>query len=149
MTSFRVLLGVNDTINIKRQPLCYTVLNCFATFGASLIRDVRNNPSLPSTSPRQVRTLLSDVTPPRLVAFQEFDLDAGVFTLVFSEPVNGSSAAFTDVQFTSARSNPRINVTLSEGFTTPNHIQIDFHMSTSDLNMLKLYPDLCTLRVNC
>ena len=149
VTSFRVLLGVNDTINIKRQPLCYTVLNCFATFAASLIRDVSNNPSLPSTSPLQVRTLLSDVTPPRLVAFQEFDLDAGVFTLVFSEPVNGSSAAFTDVQFTSARSNPRINVTLSEGFTTPNHIQIDFHMSESDLNMLKLYPDLCTLRVNC
>ena len=149
VTSFRVLLGVNDTINIKRQPLCYTAFNCFANFAASMIRDVSNNPSVPSTPPFQVRTLLSDVTPPRLVAFPEFDLDAGTFTLVFSEPVNGSSAAFTDIQFASSRSNPRINVTLSEGFTTPNHIQINFHISTRDLNMLKLYPDLCTLRANC
>lgn len=148
-TSFRLLLGVNDTINIKREPLCYTEVNCFATFAASLVRDVSNNPSTESASPIQVTTLLSDVTPPRLVAFPEFDLDAGTFSFIFSEPVNGSSADFTDVQFGSTRSNPPISVTLSEGFTTPDHIEINFHMSRQDLNMLKLYPDLCTLIVNC
>ena len=149
VTSFRVLLGVNDTISIKREPLCYTEVNCFATFATPLIRDISNNPSVESASPVQVTTLLSDVTPPRLVAFPEFDLDAGAFTFVFSEPVNGSSTDFTDVQFGSTRSNPPISVTLSEGFTTPDNIRIDFRMSRQDLNMLKLYPDLCTLAINC
>ena len=149
LTSFRILLGINDSVIVKRTPLCYRGDNCFALFQSGLISDIYSNPLLATNTSVRVNTLLADVTPPRLVAFTQFDLDSGLFTLIFSEPVNSSSTDFTDVQFINSLRNPTINVTLSEGFTTPDHIEIDFQMTREDLNMIKITQMLCTRRDDC
>ena len=147
LTTFRFLFSVNDTVNIKRSTLCYQRSNCYASFMSNLIRDATGNSTFPVLL--QVRDLFQDVTPPRLVAYREFDLNRGTFTLIFSEPVNGSSASFTDVQFSDRVADPTVNITLREGFTTPDHLEIDFSITREDLNAIKLIPGLCTSRDNC
>ena len=149
LTSFRILLGINDSVSVKSSPLCYTRDNCFASFQVGLVSDIYNNLLTTTNTSLRVNTLLADVTPPRLVAFTQFDLDSGLFTLIFSEPVNSSSADFTDVQFINNLRNPTVNVTLSEGFTTPDHREIDFQMTREDLNMIKISQMLCTARDDC
>lgn len=147
VTIFRFLFSVNDTVNIKRSTLCYQRSNCFASFMSEVVQDTTGNSTFSVLL--QVRNLFQDVTPPRLVAYTEFDLDGGTFTLIFSEPVNGSSASFTDVQFSDQITNPTVNLTLREGFTTPDHLEIDFSIVRRDLNAIKLIPELCTSRENC
>lgn len=149
LTSFRVLLRMNDSIQVKSVPICYSELDCFATFEAGLISDIFSNPSVAANSSLSVNNILFDVTPPRLVAFTQFDLDAGLFTLVFSEPVNSSGTDFTDVQFLNRLDSATVSVTLSEGFVTPDNIEIDFRMTQSDLNMVKISQMLCTEVMNC
>ena len=147
VSSFRFVLGVNDSIDIKRSILCYNSSNCFAVFSSGLILDSTGNGTVPQAL--QVSTLFLDVTPPRLVAFPLFDLNQGSFTLIFNEPVDGSSASVTDIQFSDRITNPTVSVTLREGFTTRDHIVITFFISRRDLNTIKLITDLCTSRDNC
>ena len=147
-TDFRFLLNTHDIINIKRHPLCYTASNCYGTFAQGLVLNSIQLPSAP-TSSIQVSTLVQDVTPPRFLAFPVFDLNSGLFTIIFSEPINGSSAQFTQVTFSNSVNNPSQSITLNEGFTSPDSIEIDFYLTRSDLNALKYRLNLCTDRTNC
>ena len=148
-TSLRALISAQDAIDIKRQPLCYSVDNCFVVFDEYLVSDVSGNTFLASVMAEQVSSVSPDVTPPQLVSFPVFDLDSEIFTLIFSEPVNGSSTEYTVVEFHNAPLNANTSVTLTEGITSPDHIQIDFHMSRDDLNQLKYHLDLCINRDDC
>jgi hypothetical protein len=147
-TDFRILLSTSDVINIKRHPLCYTVDNCYGTFDQGLALNSLNVQSDPTPLIR-VTNLIIDVTPPRFLSFPVFDLNSGLFTIIFSEPINGSSADFTQVTFSNAKSNPTESITLTEGFTSPDHIEIDFFLDRRDLNALKYHLNLCTERDNC
>lgn len=147
VSTFRFLLRTNDIISIKSSPLCYDRSNCFANFMRELILDVTGNSSIPTVL--QVDSLFADVSPPRLEAYSEFDLNQGTFTLIFNEPVNTSSTDYTDIQFSNRITNPTRLITLREGFATRDHIEIDFTISERDLNALKLIPDLCTSTDNC
>ena len=147
VSMFRMVLSVNNSISIKGATLCYSRSNCFASFMSGLVSDTTGNST--SATTLQVNTLLLDVTPPRFVAFPDFDLNQGRFTLIFSEPVNGSSTDFTDVQFSDRVTNPTVSITLREGFTTRDHIVINFLLTNDDLNRIKLIEGLCTSRVNC
>ena len=149
VTSLRALISVQDAIDIKRQPLCYSVENCFVVFDESLVSDISGNSFLASVMPEQVNSVSQDVTPPQLVSFPVFDLDSGIFTLLFSEPVNGSSTDYAVVEFHNAPLNASASITLTEGITSPDHIDIDFHLSRDDLNQLKYHLDLCTNQDNC
>ena len=149
VTSFRALLLTDDVVHIKRQSLCYSIANCYAIFNASVVADVSGNSFSTILGPIQVDLVIPDVTPPQLVAFPVFDLEMGSFTLIFSEPVNGSSTNFAEVQFSDAPINSNNTITLTEGFTSPDHIQINFHISPNDLNVLKYHTSLCTNQDNC
>ena len=149
VTLFSALITMEDATDIKRQPLCYSVANCFVSYGSALVADVSANPSPLTPTPSPVDAVSPDVTPPQFLAFPLFDLDSGLFTIVFSEPVNGSSADYTQVQFSDSATAPTTSVTLTEGFTSPDHVEIDFHLSRDDLDMLKFHLDLCTGRDNC
>ena len=148
VTQLRALLVVSDSQEVKSRPLCNYAQNCYVLFDVAMATDITGNPSLRSLAPSQVDSLSPDTTPPQFVRFPEFDLDSGHFTLLFSEPVDGSSTDFTQVQFASSSSSSS-TVTLTEGYTSPDHIEIDFHLSRSDLNAIKLCLDLCTHRDNC
>ena len=149
VTSLRALISVDDAIHIKRQPLCYTVQNCYVIFEENLVVDVADNVFLPPAELMQVTLVSPDVTPPQLLSFPLFDIDSGLFTLIFSEPVNGTSTDYTEVQFHNSPTDSNASVTLTEGFTSPDHMHIDFHMSRADLNQLKSKLDLCTNKENC
>lgn len=147
LTLLRFILRVNESIEVKRHPLCYDRSNCFGSFASGLIQDSTGNSTVPSIL--QVTNLFLDVTPPRLIAFPTFDLNRGFFSLVFSEPVNTSSVSFTDIQFANRITNPTANITLRGGITTRDHIEIDFSLLQLDLNAIKLIQGLCTSRENC
>ena len=148
-TSIRALISQQDAIDIKRQPLCYSVDNCFVAFDRGLVTDISGNEFLGSVDLMQVSSVSPDVTPPQLLSFPIFDIDSGLFTLVFSEPINGSSTNFAQVEFHNTPIDSNTSITLTEGFTSEDHIEIDFHMSRQDLNRLKSDPGLCTNRDNC
>ena len=149
VTSIRALFSEDDAIHIKRLPLCYTTSNCFVIFEEALATDVSGNVFLPSAGPMQVSTVSPDVTPPQLLFFPLFDIDSGLFTLIFSEPINGSSTDYTIVEFHNSPTDSNTSLTLTEGFTSPDHIQVDFHLSTGDLNQIKSNLELCTYVDNC
>ena len=145
---FRVLLSTADTVNVKQHPLCYTAANCFAVFDQGVVTS-GTLLSAAVMTPLMVSDLLPDVTPPRFLSFPVFDLNSGFFTIIFTEPINGSSADFTLVTFANSLSNPSETVKLTEGVTSPDHVEIDFHMPRDDLNALKYRLNLCTSRDNC
>ena len=150
VTSLRALISVVDAIDIKRQPLCYSVDNCYVVFEEDLVSDVSGNRPLASVElRRQVDAVSPDVTPPQLVSYPVFDIDSGHFTLIFSEPINGSSTNYAQVEFHNSPVDSNTSITLTEGFTSEDHIEINFHMSREDLNQLKSDPVLCTNRDNC
>ena len=146
---FRILLSTSNIVDIKRNPLCYTTDNCYATFAEGVATSEDNLPSQAINSPLQVSILSQDVTPPRFLSFPVFDLNSGFFTIIFSEPVNGSSTDFTQVQFSDTMSNPAESVTLNGGFTSPDHVELDFHLTNDDLNQIKYQLNLCTQASNC
>ncbi len=146
---FRILLSTSNVVEIKRNPLCYTTDNCYATFSEGVAMSEDNLPSQAINSPLQVSELNQDVTPPRFLSFPVFDLNSGFFTIIFSEPVNGSSTDFTQVQFGNTMTSPVESVTLNEGFTSPDHVELDFHLSNDDLNQIKYHLNLCTEALNC
>ena len=145
----RFLLGINESILVKSQPLCYTTADCFVLIGDGLVSDVYGNPSVALVTPLQIESFTPDVSPPRLISFSELDLDAGTFTLIFSEPVNTSTVQFEDIQFVDDPFTPTVNVTLTQGSTTPDHIEVEFFLTNEDLNRIKVSPELCTDNTNC
>ena len=146
---FRILISNDNVVSIKRNPLCYNKDNCYATFAEGVAISEDNLPSQAVITPLQVSIFSTDVTPPRFLSYPVFDLNSGFFTVVFSEPVNGSSTDFTQVQFANTMSNPSESITLTGGFTSPDHVELDFHLSTNDLNRIKYLLNLCTTASNC
>ena len=148
-TEFRILLSTSNIIDIKRHPLCYTSDNCYATFTEGVVASTDNLPSQAVSVPQRVSSLSQDVTPPRFLSFPVFDLNSGFFAIVFSEPVNGSSTDFTQIQFGNTMTNPTETVLLTEGYTSPDHVELDFHLTNKDLNQIKYHLSLCTSASNC
>ena len=144
-------LDQNVLIDIKRRELCYTMMNCYSVILSNAVEDaVGNNVVQISTDTAlAIRQLTFDVTPPYLIAFTQFDLDAGTFTLLFNEPVNSSSADVTDVQFGDAYLTPAHSISLTDAFTTADHIEITFILTATDLNKIKNNSYICTEGSNC
>ena len=147
VTSFRFLLRVDDSIRIKSSVVCSVTSNCFGSFMAGLILDSTGNSTRPSFL--RVSNLITDVTPPRLVTYTDFDLNRGTFTLAFSEPVDGTSADFTDIELWDKATNPVISLTLMSGQTISNNIRVQFQLTLEDLNLIKSVNSLCTSATNC
>ena len=144
-------LDQNILIDIKRRELCYTMMNCYLVMLSIAAEDAVGNSAIQINTGRAlaIRQLTFDVTPPYLIAFTQFDLDAGTFTLLFNEPVNSSSADMTAVQFGDAFLTPAHNISLSEAFTTADHIEITFTLTATDLNKIKNNSYICTETSNC
>ena len=125
--------------------------NCYSVISGGAAEDaVGNNVvHISASMPLRIHWLTFDVTPPYLIAFTQFDLDAGTFTLVFNEPVNSSSADVTTVQFGDAYLTPSHTVSLDNAFMTPDHTKITFTLTMNDLNKIKNSSYICTEASNC
>ena len=144
-------LDQNILIDIKRQELCYTMTNCYSILLSNATEDAVGNNVVQITAsmPLAIHRLTFDVTPPYLIAFSQFDLDAGTFTLLFNEPVNSSSADTSAVQFGDAYLMPTHTISLTSAFTSPDHTEITFTLTVTDLNMIKNNSYICTEVSNC
>ena len=144
-------LDQNILIDIKRRELCYTMTNCYSVLLSSAAEDAVGNDVVQITAdmPLAIRRLIFDVTPPYLIAFSQFDLDAGTFTLLFNEPVNSSSADVTAVRFGDAYLIPTHTIALTSAFTSPDHTEVTFMLPITDLNKIKNNSYICTEASNC
>ena len=144
-------LDQNILIDIKRRELCYTITNCYSVLSSSAAEDAVGNNVVQITAgtPLAIHRLTFDVTPPYLIAFTQFDLDAGTFTLLFNEPVNSSTADASAVQFGDAYLMPNHIISLTSAFTSPDHTEITFTLTVTDLNMIKNNSYICTEASNC
>ena len=105
-----VLLQISDVdlSSLKSLDLCTNTSNCYITFTVDLVSDVCGNTVEPPPNNTAVMVLqfAPDQLMPQVVSFSEFDLDEGVITLEFSEPVDATSFNISSISLQSFSINP-------------------------------------------
>ena len=153
-TSTRIQLGNNDLNELKRLRVCTSKSLCFLSSSDSLVRDTaavnNDNVEITLSSPLEVSNYDSDVTDPRLIAYHEFNLDAGTIMLELSETVDITSLNQSLAQLHDAYSSPNnifpfFQLSLFSG----DGSRIVLRLGFDDFNRLKLNTDLCTRNDNC
>ena len=149
LTYVRLQLGASDLNELKRLRICTTSNQCLLSAPSSTISDVSNNPNSQASS-LVVSGYMEDSTRPSVVRFTNFNLDAGSFTLEFSETIDSNSTAPSTLEFHSHYINATHTFNPSDTFNvssdSPN---LTFYLEMTDLNLLKLNTELCTHSSNC
>ena len=122
--------------NIKEiSDLATSSSDTFLRTTVGAIEDVNSNAVIESIL--QVGIFTPDTTPPLLVSFTA-NLNLGLLTLTFDEPVNASLTIFTEFILQSANSTDATFYQLTSGFTnSSNGRYIDLYMTESDVNEIK------------
>ena len=152
LTFTRVQLSNYDLNELKRLRICTTETECYMYSSSSLIQDVsRNiNMEITSTSALSLGNYTPDLTLPQVASYVEFDVDAGLFTLEFSETVNVGSLNFSEITLQNAYANSTHIFMFKELRPTDgDSVNVTFELGGDDLNRLKLNTDLCTHQGNC
>ena len=149
LTFTRVQLSDYDLNELKRLRICTMETECYMYSSSSLVQDVSRN-EITSTSALSLVNYIPDVTLPQVASYVEFDANAGLFTLEFSETVDVGSLNFTEVTLQNAYTNSTHVFVFEELRPTDGDgVNITFELSGDDLNRLKLNTDLCTHQGNC
>ena len=145
LTSVTIQLSLEDLYAIQEDAtLCTGRGSCYVRLESGFISDLAGNTNqvITDTFPGFVVTdFIMDVTDPSLDSF-DLDLNSGVLSLTFSEPVRSSDFNFQGVMIQSDRfiTNPENYYQLSGGVTnaTDGDRVVDIQLATADLNELKL-----------
>ena len=140
-----ILIDDQNLDAIKVAEICLEATSCYITYSEQLVTDTFNlslvsrlaNNGLP------VSNHTRDTTPPQLLGFASFNLNAAVFTLEFSEAVNTSSLDYSGITLQSFSGNPNDLVMLTSGSTSGNARNITLALSTEDTISLKRMTFLC------
>ena len=147
-----VQLSSFDLNELKRLRVCTTMESCLLSASDDVIRDVslNRNTVVMASSPRGVGGFIPDLTRPVLANYVEFDLDAGTFTLEFSETVAVSTLNDTMITLDSAYTNATHRFAV-EGLSTTggDTFNVTFQIESDNLNQLKLNTDFCTYQGDC
>ena len=140
-------LTKNDLDEVKRQSgLCSVINQCWLSFTEALLSDVAENVvvNVPSNKARYLQRFISDDTAPSLLGYV-LNLENMTLTLTFDEPVDSSSVSLPAVTFFPAPDDLETVVQLTGGASlSTNDLTIVVDLLTSDVNNLKLYPNLAT-----
>ena len=150
-TFIQVRLSNNDLNELKRLRICVAFENCYLS-AANVVRDVplTQNAPIVETSALSVGSFIPDLTCPQVTSYAEFDLDAGTFTLEFSETVDVSTTNSTQITLDNSYANATFIFELEELRTTGgDNFNVTFQIAPENLNQLKLNTDLCTHDGNC
>ena len=136
-----ITLLVEDTLAIVTDPeLCTWRGNCYITIAEGAVKDPADLPLLPVVGmvTAIVQDFIEDTTPPSLVSFT-LDVNAGLLSLTFSEPVDPITLNPTGITLQDAPSASE-SYTLNATATTssPRGLVISIALSASDLNHLKI-----------
>lgn len=152
LTFTRIQLSDSDLNELKRLRICTTETECYMYSSSLLVQDVpgnRNKPIL-STAPLILGNYIPDLTLPQVTNYIEFDVNAGLFTLEFSETVDVGSLNFSEITLENAYTNATHVFSFEElSSTDGDSVNVTFEVSEDDLNRLKLNTDLCTHVGNC
>ena len=140
-----VTISRTDLNEIKRLPLCTEAMDCYISFPSTSVNDVAGNPvTAISRDQAEMANFTSDETAPFLEEFEIFDLNAGNFTLKFSETVNITSFQPTEIRLQEDFSSGFEVFTLTTGeYPAVNSDVITVMLSESDLNSIKYFENLC------
>ena len=152
-TEIMLVLSADDANALRRmQGLATSVTDTYLALTSDTILDYNGNPVLPISPSAALRAsqFIAD-TPPEAVSFPVFDLDAGMFSISFSEPVAASSVNITQFTLYNDRSSTAaVSYTLTGGFIRfPDGNVLVIYLSTIDLNQVKRRQNLCTTITNC
>ena len=90
-----ITISSNDLNAIKVDPaVCTTPSNCFLIANDTSFIDTEDNIAISTITP--ATTFIEDSTPPQLVAFS-IDLNMGLLTLTFTEPLDINSIDFSQI----------------------------------------------------
>ncbi|KAL5489587.1 hypothetical protein EMCRGX_G018697 [Ephydatia muelleri] len=118
-TTVSITLSYSDLNSVKVSGLCTLRSNCYLLADVDVGRDYYGNPSstvLSGYAGFPVQQLIYDTTRPMLNSFN-FDLNSGLLTLQFSEPVSPSPFNYSGISLQSqaALTNTTGSVSLSVG----------------------------------
>ncbi|CAI8020048.1 hypothetical protein GBAR_LOCUS12008 [Geodia barretti] len=143
-TEFEVILSPFDYNQINAdETIARNEENTYLSLAEGAIEDTNNIPSAPilPDNALQVGAFFLDGTRPTLVSF-DLDMDSGILTLRFSEPVDPLS--YTSNSFTlhnNQSSSPEFSYTLVEDGTTQTTVESDtliVQLPESDVFQIKL-----------
>ena len=144
--SLDILIDKDDLNEIKRLPVCTSLLDCYLSFPETILNDTSGNRVVEVTHNEAVlvANFIPDSTPPQLEAFSVFDFDEGFITLNFSETVNLTSFQVTEIRLQDLPDTPLVQYTLTNGiFSHYNKDTITINFTTLDLNAIKAQDGLC------
>ena len=147
-----VNLGDKDMNDIKRLThLATSEANTYLTLTERAVVDMMGNRvwAINTSAALLTTNFTEDTTEPTLIRF-DMDVDAGEFTLLFSETVNVSSFSVRGVTIQNRVNASAEFVRLTEGdvLTRTDELVIRTEFSFSDLNAIKKLRDLATDRNN-
>ena len=140
-TTSSILLSRMDLNELKRLRICTQPSNCYLSATTGLVDDVEGNQNavISELIPIQVTDYVPDDTNPEVIMFVEFNLDAGSFTLEFSETVTTASFDSQALEFHSSYSNATHIFRIEEEIQlSADGYIVTFQLSIRDLNRLKL-----------
>ncbi len=140
-----IILDSTLAFSIKNDPtLANDVRDTFIDYNMGAVRDVANVPISARSTPLQASIVLSDTSGPLIDAFN-FDLDQGLLTLLFPEPVNPASfnGRFVTIQDSPSSSN-RLTLTGGNAVETAGNSTLNIVLLDQDLNAIKANTDLAT-----
>ena len=145
-----IRISEDDLNGIKAVEICTNSSNCYVTHDEDSFRDTFGEPSLNLTTGLSV-SLTLDITPPRLVSFNEFNRATGSLTISFSETIDSSSfnASGVILQNLFDSANDVSMYTLTGGSVTDNNVSLTISLTSEDMAAVRLNPYLCTSRGNC
>ena len=149
LTYVRLQLTSTDLNELKRVRVCTSSNQCTISLSSSTVSDVSNNQNSQISS-LAVSGYTVDSTNPSVITFTNFNLDAGSFTLQFSETVDSGSTATRTVEFHSEYVNAtHVFSPMDTLNVSADSSNITLYLEMTDLNLLKLNTELCTHSSNC
>ena len=147
-----VLTRADANMLRQLQDLATSVADTYLALASAIIQDYNGNSLvlIPSSNALQATQFIAD-TPPEAVSFPIFDLEIGMLSISFSEPVDASSVNITQFTLYNDRSSTATaSYTLTGGFIpSPDSSFLVICLSYQDFNQIKLHQNLCTNATNC
>ena len=152
-TDIRVRINTKDYLEILNIPEFWThENNSYLSFEAGFLQDVTGMPvvELAVEDALQPNVFSTLVTPPEVARF-DIDMDAGILSLSFDQPVDIQTIDYTRITVQNALASASDNSTLSNGIVLlPLQYALEFRflMTPGDLNELK-QKQLCSVANTC
>ena len=130
-------LSVKDTEVLKLEPnFATTINNTYLSLSPSSVTDLSNNPYLFQPIQQAMRVVEDETGPiPREFSL---DLDSGVISVTFSEPVNINRVLRPGITLTGNGTVETVALTTSTIVTTNHSAVLDIRLDSDSLNLVKL-----------